>query len=287
MSLKQKASAILLAYIPVLHEGYRRFIDSHLTTVQTAYLLGPQYTHQLRPLVKDIRALEPRLVVEALRKWYPNLEVRILENEMIPELQTPHIIAPDEDITRQVIQEHFPNNSVVFDTIFLRWDHEHSLAAKPLQDIPNITVNALQRTFLDRAKSEARRSSDWWRHVGAVLVSADGQTILSDHNHHLPSPHTPYVTGDPRANFHKGEHIELTTAIHAEAAVIGSAAKLGVSTAGAQLFVTTFPCPVCAKLIVQAGITELYFSEGYAVLDGLDLLQKANITVLQIKDIKD
>ncbi len=282
MNSKPKANTVLLAYIPVLHDGYQRFISSHLDVADTLYLLGVDFTHQLRPLVKDIRALEPSLIAQALLEWYPDLNVQILNSESVKKLQETHIIAPDEDISRKVITDHFPFNVVTFNTVFLRWDHEKSLAAQPLQDIPTLSPDELQKDFLERAQSEALKSSDWWRHVGAILVSADGQTVLSDHNHHLPSEYAPYVAGDPRANFHKGEHIELTTAIHAEAAVIGTAARQGISTEGAQLYVTTFPCPVCAKLVVQAGIKKVYFSEGYAVLDGLDVLKSAEIEIKKL-----
>lgn len=275
----ETAVPVIMAYVPVLHEGYRRFIENHSPPARKLYLLGPEFTHQYRPLVKDIRALEPTLIAETLRSWYPGLEVAVLDEQTLSELESATVIAPDEDISRQVLATHLPKTAVEFDSIFLRWDHQKSLAAEPLEQIPTIKADKFQAQYLQQAQDEALKSSDWWRHVGAVLVPADGKTVLSDHNHHLPSAHAPYVAGDPRANFHKGEHIELTTAIHAEAAVIGSAARQGVATAGATLYVTTFPCPVCAKLIAQAGIKKLYFSEGYAMLDGWEVVKDNNCAV--------
>ena len=47
------------------------------------------------------------------------------------------------------------------------------------------------------------------------------------------------------------------------------------------MYVTDFPCPPCAKLIAAAGIARLYFREGYAVLDGSDVLEGAGIEVVQ------
>ncbi|NCS97095.1 MAG: deoxycytidylate deaminase, partial [Candidatus Pacebacteria bacterium] len=87
---------------------------------------------------------------------------------------------------------------------------------------------------------------------------------------------------DPRNSFHKGEHIELSTAIHAEAALIADAAKKGISLEGTQLYVTTFPCPACAKLIACSGITKLYFSEGYSMLDGEKILNDAGVLLSKI-----
>jgi dCMP deaminase len=47
------------------------------------------------------------------------------------------------------------------------------------------------------------------------------------------------------------------------------------------MYVTDFPCPPCAKLIAAAGISRLYFREGYAVLDGQDVLDAAGVEVVQ------
>jgi deoxycytidylate deaminase len=56
---------------------------------------------------------------------------------------------------------------------------------------------------------------------------------------------------------------EFGRAVHAEAEAILSAARMGVSTRGARLYCTTFPCHVCAKHIVAAGIDEVVYIEPY------------------------
>jgi len=56
---------------------------------------------------------------------------------------------------------------------------------------------------------------------------------------------------------------EFGRAVHAEAEAILSAARMGVSTRGARLYCTTFPCHVCAKHIVAAGIEEVVYIEPY------------------------
>ncbi len=282
MAKSAATPTVLLAYIPVLHQGYWRFIEQNTPPAREIYVLCHDFTQQYRPLVKDIRALEPKLIAQALQQWYPKLPVHVLEKSNLEHLAEIIIIAPDEDITRHVLQEYLPEATIRYDTIFLRWDHQKSLAPDRLDNIATVSASQIEQTLFAKAQIEAEKSSDWWRQVGAVLVTKDGQTVLSDHNHHLPSAHSPYVAGDPRANFHKGEHIELTTAIHAEAAVIAAAAKQGVATQGASLYVTTFPCPTCAKLIAQAGVKKVYFSEGYAVLDGLDVLQEAEVAIAKL-----
>jgi deoxycytidylate deaminase len=57
--------------------------------------------------------------------------------------------------------------------------------------------------------------------------------------------------------------IEFGRAVHAEAAAITEAARRGVSTTKGRLFCTTFPCHICARHIVAAGIREVVFVEPY------------------------
>ena len=45
------------------------------------------------------------------------------------------------------------------------------------------------------------------------------------------------------------------------------------------LYVTTSPCIECAKLIIQAGIKRVVYSENYRCTDGVDLLRQAGINV--------
>jgi dCMP deaminase len=127
----------------------------------------------------------------------------------------------------------------------------------------------------------AAESIDWWRQVGAALRLATGE-LMSATNVHNPHPLSPYAVGDPRANLYKGVGLELSTATHAEAGLIAQAAREGKATKGGVMFVTDFPCPPCAKLIAGAGIAKLYFVEGYAVLDGQDVLEAAGVEIVQV-----
>jgi dCMP deaminase len=75
---------------------------------------------------------------------------------------------------------------------------------------------------------------------------------------------------------------DLSTAIHAEASVVGRAARYGISLDGAELYVTTFPCPACARLIAEAGFRRCYFSGAYSVLDGDGILHAAGIELVWV-----
>jgi cytidine deaminase len=57
--------------------------------------------------------------------------------------------------------------------------------------------------------------------------------------------------------------IEFGRAVHAEMAAITQAARNGIAVRGARMFCTTFPCHICARHIVAAGITDLIFIEPY------------------------
>lgn len=64
---------------------------------------------------------------------------------------------------------------------------------------------------------------------------------------------------------------EFGRVVHAEMEAIISCARKGLSTKGASLYCTTFPCHVCAKHIVAAGIREVIFIEPYPKSRAQDL----------------
>ena len=60
-----------------------------------------------------------------------------------------------------------------------------------------------------------------------------------------------------------GTRAEVCYAIHAEQNAIIQAAKIGLSIQGATLYTTHQPCSVCAKIIVNSGISRVVFEKGY------------------------
>lgn len=68
-------------------------------------------------------------------------------------------------------------------------------------------------------------------------------------------------------------------ATHAEANALAFAAKYGVSTDRAELFVTVSPCDTCARLLIAAGIVNVTCLEKYRDESGIELLSDAGITV--------
>ena len=70
--------------------------------------------------------------------------------------------------------------------------------------------------------------------------------------------------------------------LHAESNAIMKVAKSTMSCEGADLYTTTCPCFDCAKLIIQAGIKKVYYTEDYRDMSGVELLEKAGIEVEQV-----
>ena len=70
--------------------------------------------------------------------------------------------------------------------------------------------------------------------------------------------------------------------LHAEANAITKIACSNNSSDGATMYVTAAPCIECAKLIIQAGIKRVVYSESYRLDDGIQLLKRANIEVVFI-----
>ena len=81
---------------------------------------------------------------------------------------------------------------------------------------------------------------------------------------------------------HKHNAITKPEVLHAESNAIMKVAKSTMSCEGAELYTTTCPCFGCAKLIIQAGISKVYYTEDYRDMSGVELLQQAGIIVEQV-----
>lgn len=272
-------SEIVVAYVPVLHEGYRRFIEAHGRS-RRLFVVGSDLYSDYRPLAKDIRCLDADLVAKSIAAWGICDEVNVLNATTAQALASaaPQIVLPAEDVSYQIVERFFARCAVRYDSAFLRWDKSRSVQMLKPRVIREVPVDKMVADLAGAAEQAAASSIDWWRQVGAAMRLADGD-IFSAANEHLPHPLSPYTVGDPRSNFFKGVHLEMSTSVHAEARLIAAAAREGRSTEDAVMYVTDFPCPPCAKLIAGAGIARLYFREGYAVLDGNDVLEAAGVEI--------
>ncbi|MDB5188175.1 MAG: zinc-binding CMP/dCMP deaminase, dCMP deaminase [Candidatus Kaiserbacteria bacterium] len=282
-SITKSNESVIVAYVPVLHEGYLRFFQKN-PGVKKIYILGEEIIADYKPLTKDIRQIPPATMQGLVTALGIFDSVEVLDKDMARSFNTRDfiIILPDEDVSRDVAAVYFPDAKIQFDSIFLMWDRHNALAERPVVPDEQITRDAFHKQILEQAQTESEKSSDIWRHVGAAIVK-NGKLLLTGHNEHVPSAHSQYAHGDPRNNFSKGEYIEYSTALHAEAGLIATAASQGISLEGSDMYVTVFPCPPCAKLIAYAGIKTLYCTGGYAVLDGQDILKSRNVKIIFVE----
>ncbi|MBN2223952.1 MAG: cytidine/deoxycytidylate deaminase family protein [Deltaproteobacteria bacterium] len=126
----------------------------------------------------------------------------------------------------------------------------------------------------------AQRSTCIRRQVGAVIVK-DKNILATGYN------------GAPRGLAHcmdvgcirdqlsvpSGEKHELCRGLHAEQNAIIQAAYHGVGISGATIYTATYPCIICAKMIINAGITRVVYRQAYNDRLSQELLQEARIIV--------
>ena len=125
------------------------------------------------------------------------------------------------------------------------------------------------KSYLEMARVWARNSYCARRQVGALIVK--DRMIISDGYNGTPSGFE-NVCEDENG-------VTKPYVLHAEANAITKVAKSGNSSLGATMYVTASPCIECAKLIIQAGIRRVVYSEDYRSSDGLDLLRRAGVEV--------
>jgi dCMP deaminase len=273
-------NTLVIAYVPVIHEGYMRFMREIPDDASIA-LCGQDVMGCFPWIKKDIRAVAPDIAARMLSSVLEK-EVSVLTEDIIETARASQakIIAPDEDEVRYLVSSLFPESEHEFLSVFLRWDRKKVLSSEDV-DAPVVTDLSVHGALMERARIAAGGSCDWWLQVGAVLVPVFGDPLVA-RNEHVPDPRMPYILGDPRSFFSAGVHDDLTTAEHAEARLIGEAARHGVSLSGASLYVTVFPCPRCAKLIGRTGISRLYFQGGFSSLRGAEDLRTAGVELYRI-----
>jgi dCMP deaminase len=134
--------------------------------------------------------------------------------------------------------------------------------------------------FLKITGEVATRSTCLRRRVGAVLVR-DRRILATGYN------------GAPRGLRHceevgclreqrqvpSGERHELCRALHAEMNAFLQAASFGVTTEGATLYVTTYPCSLCAKMAINAGVKRIVTMGDYPDPLAKEILAEAGVVV--------
>lgn len=279
--MKSKGNKTLIAYVASPHAGYLKFFRAYEGS--SLYVLGDEFIREFPSLVRHLPGVAPheaRTMIEALGIFS---SVYVLTLQMLATVRKLHIVMPDEDVSHAVAEKHFAGTSVTYDGNWrLRWDWGAAKASRRPEGERRISIDELDCDLMRFAFRGARRSPDWWRQIGALLVK-DGLVLLAAFNQHVPGEQSAYCYGDPRSNFEPGQSIDVSGALHAEAGIVAEAARRGISMRGCSLYVTTFPCPPCAYLSSFTGIKRLYYVDGYSLVAGAETLQAKNVEIIRVQ----
>ena len=121
--------------------------------------------------------------------------------------------------------------------------------------------------YLKMAMEWAKLSYCNRRKVGALIVK--DRMIISDGYNGTPSGFENFCEDD---NGYTKWYV-----LHAEANAILKVANSTQSCTGSTLYLTMSPCSNCSKLIHQAGIARVVYSEEYKDLSGIEFLNKAGV----------
>jgi len=134
------------------------------------------------------------------------------------------------------------------------------------------------------AQLASTRSTCIRRHVGAVLVKE--KKILATGYNGVPSgiSHCEDVGClRDKEQVPSGQRHELCRGLHAEQNAILQAAYHGVSIQGSVLFCTNFPCVICSKMLINAGIRQIFYLEGYPDSLSETMLNEAGMDLRRIE----
>ena len=120
--------------------------------------------------------------------------------------------------------------------------------------------------YMAMAMLASSRSTCLSRKVGAVIIQDDNPISFSYNGPARGVPHCEEKGGCVRRakpDFASGKFLEICPASHAEQNAIAFAALHGVSTKGATIYVTTFPCKDCMNSLINAGIKKVIYYGDY------------------------
>ncbi len=137
--------------------------------------------------------------------------------------------------------------------------------------------------FMEIAELISKRSTCLRRKVGAVIVK--DKRILSTGYNGAPSgiKHCS-ETGCLREKLKvpSGERHELCRGLHAEQNAIIQAAYHGVEIKNSILYCTNLPCIICTKMLINAGITKIYYKDGYPDKLSKDMFEETKIDLIKL-----
>jgi dCMP deaminase len=152
------------------------------------------------------------------------------------------------------------------------WSHAGGMSDRPDNDT----------YFMRMAELVATRSTCLRRHVGAVIVK-EKRVLTTGYNGAPRGLRHCEEVGCVRKqnNIESGTRHELCRGVHAEQNAVIQGAYFGASIKGATIYTTNFPCVLCAKILLNAGIEEIVYLDTYVDELSKSILEEAGIKVRQ------
>jgi len=139
--------------------------------------------------------------------------------------------------------------------------------------------------FMNIADAVAVRSTCVRRQIGAVIV-VKGRIVSTGYNG--PPRGFPHCADigclRNEQNIPSGEQQQICRAVHAEQNAIIQAAGHGADLEGAVLYCGFYPCIICTKMIINAGISRVVYKERYPNELGDEMFKLANVNIHQLNE---
>ena len=141
----------------------------------------------------------------------------------------------------------------------------------------------MDREYMNKAYEQAEKSSCLRAKVGAIFVK-DGKIIAQGYNNMTGGINDCAEVGCIREKLGipSGQRREVCRAICAEQIAISEAARNGVELDGAVAYITTYPCHICAKLLVSSGISEIVYDKDYPDQLSKNFLEEAGTNIRKL-----
>jgi len=139
--------------------------------------------------------------------------------------------------------------------------------------------------FMSIAEQVATRSTCLRRQVGCIVVVEKRIVATGYNGAPVGLPHCEEVGClREREGVSSGERHELCRGLHAEQNAIIQAAMHGTAVRGGVLYCTHKPCVLCTKMLINAGITRIYYREGYRDRLADDLADEAGLQLVPMRE---
>lgn len=132
--------------------------------------------------------------------------------------------------------------------------------------------------FMTITEQVASRTTCLRRAVGAVIVK-DNRILTTGYN---GTPVGMAHCGEvgcmrEKMSVPSGERQEICRGLHAEQNAIIQAARYGIDIRGSRIYINTQPCVTCAKMLINAGISEVVYKNPYPDEFSLGMLDEAGV----------